>query len=295
MNFLDLPAQAFFIVSSILIYGLLFLSYPKKYGYIINLSYIALIYLQSYSLVRSSLILSCVLFIIFKISSKYSLTVIVILLAILGFTIHKTAFFYIPVFLLSKFLTLNVLLKIRYILIALVIPCFLFRYQILDFFFSLPAIDWLGYRGYLSNSHFLQKVELGTGLGFFVKLYLLVLPLLLIRQNKIPNNVFSYLNEILIVGVIALVLSVTIMIFDRVYLALIICYPIAIYMVFTSLSYQKALILVFPFLLFLLFFFELSITKQTTDKCDSLRVSPYISIFNKLDDKSLSTFYCDKV
>ena len=70
----------------------------------------------------------------------------------------------------------------------------------------------------MSNSHFLQKVELGTGLGFFVKLYLLVLPLLLIRQNKIPNNLFCYLNGIFIVGVMALVLSVTIMIFDRVYL-----------------------------------------------------------------------------
>lgn len=110
LNFLDLPAQDFYSFFYSHLWPT-FLKLAKKYGYIINLSYIALIYLQSYSLVRSSFLLSCVLFIIFKISSKYSLTVIVILLAILGFTIHKTAFFYIPVFLLSKFLTLNVILK----------------------------------------------------------------------------------------------------------------------------------------------------------------------------------------
>lgn len=293
LSFLDFPAQSLFVASSILTYGILFLSYPKKYGYLVNFTYIVLIYLQSYSFVRSSLALSFVLFIVFKLSSRYSLTVVLLLLAIVGTVVHKSAFLYIPVFIFGRLLTLDFLSRIKYLLIVSVVPCFLFRFEILDFFLSLPIVDWLGYRGYLSDPHFLQRVELGSGLGFLIKLYALILPLFFIENNKISTSASNYMYAILIAGIVSLILSVTIMIFDRVYLAFILCYPITIYMIFTNFNFKKALLLIFPFLLFVLFFFELSIVKQTSDKCDSLRASPYVSIFNKFDDKSLSTFYCE--
>lgn len=289
LNNFKLSSDSFFIFSSILIYGVFYFSLPKKYGYIINFIYILFFYFQSYSLIRSFLVTSYIFIICFSYMREPKIISHLVVLLVMSIFVHKSAIVFLALFLISIFIPINFWLRLRWISLILAVLLFIYRYEFIEFITNLPLLSWIGYDGYMLDPHFLTKVELGTGIGFLCKLLILFSPLFITQSLLLNNQKYSFCVVLLLFGVVSLILSVSYQIFDRLYLLSLIAYPIAVYLILLSSSKTW---IVLPFLLFGVIFFELSITKQLSSECESLRISPYVSIFNKDADRSLPISMC---
>lgn len=146
-----LSVEWLFIVTSILIYGLMFISYPKKNGYLMHLFFMILFYLGTYVFIRTYLVfvmtsMAIIQYIYFKSTFKF------LCLIVIAAMFHKSA-------LILIFLPLFDNYFIRYLVdkYLIVLLVFFYRFNFIDYILNLSIIDLFGYKGYVENPHFLKK------------------------------------------------------------------------------------------------------------------------------------------
>lgn len=291
LNYIGLPSESFFIITSIVIYGVFYLSLPARYGYLVNYLFIATWYFESLSVIRNSMAIVFVIYSLFDLYYKNNVVKYIIFILFTSVLFHKSAaLFLVIVILKSSYIQLCIFEKSK-LLILLLIFCFIWRWQIIDIIINLPIIDWLGYRSYVNHEIYFKLTEFNSGLGVYGALFLLLSPLFFAKKllKQIPNNIVFI--SVILCALISLILSTTYFIFSRIYLSFTIAFIFSGYLFATS-TLKYKLIFLLLIIIFATALFEKNIFTSNTSKCDNIRASPYVSIFNKADDQSSSIDMC---
>lgn len=284
--FFGFPAHSFIILSSFIIYFILFLSYPKKGVTIYHFAYMVVFYLISYNLIRTAIVLSlCLLFFRYYIENRSKIIQFFILLIALSFH-QSVVLIIIPLFLIwIKFDKLFKYKLFVLLFIIISIAIFFFKDKFILIIINSGIIELLGYGHYLSLEYF-KEVEINTGLGILLKVSLLLFSL------YFYSNIEDKYRSIVIVSSIVLIYSIimqsSIEIFSRVERFYIFGFIFAFLgFYFSKKCYFQKLVLIFAIFWGILFF-EMDINKFRSNVCAGGRISPYVTIFNKENDKSWS-------
>lgn len=289
MSELGLSAHWFFVITSFLIYFVYYLSLPKKGASLYHFTYMLTFYLTSYNLVRSAITFSFILlFLKFFILRKNNL--ILFLVFMCAFAFHKSAILILFIFPFLYFRTIllleSVLFRVSFILCIGVL--FLSRSTVVEGLLKYGILEFFGYGHYVGSAYF-SDVEFGTGMGFLINIFVVLIPVIFYCREKNKDIRF---NAVVIVSVIFMVFSsvmtATIGIFSR--LQTFFQYAIVLipgYLLNYNKKYVRH-ILILIFFFWFLTLFEVNIYKARSDVCGGGRINPYVSIFNKEDDKSWS-------
>lgn len=288
LNYLELSVEWFFVITSFIIYFIYFLSLPEKGAAIYHFAYMVTSYLVTYNLIRSALAFSFILLFIklFLMKKNFYFLVIVFFAA---FIFHKSS---VLLIVLLAFIYFNISRIFngffgKILGIGFLIFCFLkIDYLILKIV-ELNILDIFGYGHYVETGYF-QEVEMSTGLGFLLNISILFIPILI--HNNIKNKMLYdklVVNSSLLL-LLASIAMASIGIFSRLQRFFIFGFIFsAHYMFFIEKKLLKSMAIIF-LVFWGILFFEISIIKSKSDVCGGSRVSPYVSIFNKYDDKSWS-------
>ncbi|OCL95926.1 EpsG family protein [Aliarcobacter thereius] len=285
INFFNLDSHSFFAISSFLIYFILFLSYPKKGAWIFHFAYMSIFYLQSFNLIRSSIVLSlCMLFFKLYVEKRHILFQVILL--VVAFLFHKTTILILlPMLLL--WISFDILFNKKFfifIMITFLLLLFIFKKDIVFIIINSGIAETIGYRHYLTSKLFIEtSVE---WIGFSLKILLLVPVILFYKHINNQYKRVALISSILLVSFI--IFTTYIELFSRIqrfyffgYFYSILCF----YFIKNSLIRIPMIVysLIFCFLLFQNYIF----TNQS-NICGGARIAPYVSIFNQEDDKSWS-------
>lgn len=287
LNYNNINVEFFFFFTSFLIYFVYFLSLPKNGAAIYHCVYMMTYYFVTYNLIRSAIAFSFILLLLKCLIERRS-GLIAFFVFICALSFHKSSVLILLV-LPFLFLDLKGIFKYFYVKISLVIfllILFFFRFAVVDFVVDLGLLDILNYDDYFNSPYFF-KVEFNTGVVFFVNFFILLLPVIFLSKSLSKNDVFDNL----IIGSIVMLLVATIMaaaigIFSRLqrfFQYAILFIPLC-FMFYKNKTLKWSLLLLFLLWYFVLF--ELNIYKLQSDVCSGARISPYVSIFNKEDDRS---------
>lgn len=285
-------ATGLFVITSALIYYLVFKAYPNKKAYIINYVFIGMFYLLSYTFIRSYIVLGFTLLavMIYLQYKKYALLKFFFLI-ILATLFHKSAIILLVLPLFQKKLMPWLLKKYNLIILALLMLILIFRFQLVDLIIYSPLIEMIGYSHYLTNEHYMKRVTLGSGLGVLFKIIILLLPIIFAKQLINFNPRFSIIISSCIYAFIALSLGLTYFIFDRIQYLFFFAYFLSPYsvMIVADTSKHKLIIKMFTYIILLGIFilFQKEISSNQSSFCEGHRSSPYVTIFNKSSDQSL--------
>ncbi|HHH3377418.1 EpsG family protein [Morganella morganii] len=291
-SFLFNAPEGLFLISSILIYTVLFLSYPKKNSYVINYVFVGMFYLLSYSIIRSYIVLSFTMLgimILIK-NRRYSVFIYFILIS-LAMTFHKSAAILLIIPFFNNSLIINFFKRFSYIILFSLVIIFIFRFELTNLIIKSPVIKALGYEHYLNIPQFMRVVEIGTGLGVLFKMVLLLLPIFFSKKIISLNKDLFIVIISCFLAFISLCLGLTYFIFDRIQYLFIFAYILSPYALLTLIQVGnlKFIIKLIIFVIFLCIFmlFQKDIIANQSTFCFGYRVSPYVSIFNKTSDMSL--------
>lgn len=285
-------SDAFFIITSALIYYLLFKSYPKKNGYIINYFFVGLFYLLSYTFIRSYIVLGFSMLAIMSLVNDRKHANIKFVITILAAALfHKSAILLLPIiFFKNRFLS-KLLAKYNIIVLLALIVFFVLRFEIVDMLISLPIVSISGYGHYLDNSYYMRVIETGSGLGILFKFILLSIPIIFAKAILKNNKNHSVIIFSCIYAIIALCLGLTYFIFDRIQYLFFFAFILSPYTLTSLIKIKKYKLIVKILIVFLslgvLIIFQKEIISNQSNYCQGHRVSPYVSIFNKDADTSL--------
>ncbi|EHP6183347.1 MULTISPECIES: EpsG family protein [Enterobacterales] len=284
--------EGLFLISSILIYTVLFLSYPKKNSYVINYIFIGMFYLLSYTFIRSYIALSfTMLGIMILIENKRHSTLIYFMLISLAITFHKSAAILLILPFLNNSFIIGFFKKFSCIILFSLAIVFIFRFELANLIIKSPVINVLGYEHYLNSPQYMRVVETGTGLGILFKMTLLLLPVFFSKKIISLNKDLCIVIISCFLAFIALSLGLTYFIFDRIQYLFFFAYILSPYVLLTLIQIDnlkpiiKLIMSVIFFCVFVLF--QKDIIANQSTFCFGHRVSPYVSIFNKTSDMSL--------
>ncbi len=284
--------EGLFLISSILIYTVLFLSYPKKNAYVINYIFVGMFYLLSYTFIRSYIALSfTMLGIMILIKNKRYSNIMFFLLIFLAMTFHKSAVILLILPLLNNSFIIKLFKKFSYIILLLLIIIFIFRFELANLIIKSPVIKALGYEHYLNNDQYMRVVEIGSGLGILFKMALLLLPVFFSKRIISLNKNLCIVIISCSLAFIALSLGLTYFIFDRIQYLFFFAYILSPYslLILFQIDNLKFIIKLIMSVIFICIFilFQKDIIANQSTFCFGHRVSPYVSIFNKSSDMSL--------
>ncbi len=282
LKFLDADSQWLIAILSFIITAALFLGLPKKYGWLMLLTYLLLLYLNSFNTIRQAISIVFAMWAL-KLYVDNKIFWFTILL-IFGSLFHKSILILIPV----GYIALIPFTKLftSYISFVIIVIFSIFIYfkseviiHIIEFILNMTNIE--KYILYFSNSvHFAER-EHGTGIGMIVKilfsLYFLLMGKYVIKENK------RYLIIILLsyLYVISSLISFKIIIFERMQLIFIISLVYCVYILWKIGVYKKLnKIVIILFITFLwLAFLKDSYGASTT--YGDPKINPYQSILDK--------------
>lgn len=288
LNYLELSVEWFFVITSFIIYFVYFLSLPKKGSVIYHFAYIVTYYLVTYNLVRSALAFSFILLFIklFLERKNFSVLTIVFLIA---FIFHKSSVLLIVLLAFVYFDVGRIFNNLygKIFGIGFLIFCFLNRSYLIGKIVEVNLLDIFGYGHYVETGYF-QEVEMGTGLGFLLNISILLIPIFI--HDKVKGKVLY--NKLVVNSALLLLMAsiamASIGIFSRLQRFFIFGFVLtAHYFYFIEKKLLKHIVIVF-LIFWGILFFEINIIKSRSDVCGGGRINPYVSIFNKSDDKSWS-------
>lgn len=344
LNGLDQSEASFFLFSAIVLYGLLFLGYPRKNAWVINFGFIAMLYFQSLSIVRSTtaavMVLGAILCLtgcrnnfkpfilwaaglllvtyldqellfilmaLFSVGASYPWGwvmpmvapvlndrrfVFAVMVILAGLLFHISALFFLVLLVFEIPFIKKPLVKIPYLVLVLLIVFYFTSGQLFWYLFNSPLLDWAGFGIYRQfASTYFESQEISTGLGVLAYIALLLPPLLL---TKVIMRQKPELYPIIVLSVLcclAYIMSLHVFIVQRIYIAFSLAYALIPYLLL-KIDFRGRKILFWCMMALMLVMFEKNILRNTTDRCDSLRVAPYVSIFNVQDDHSSSILEC---
>lgn len=267
-----LSVQWIFIVSAILIYYPICFVVERRHFCITIILYILFgFYFKSYNGLRQLIAVSFVLWAIVDVEKKKYVQSIVLLL--LGYLFHISVLFVLPCLLISK-----IRLKGRFLpfIILFLGILLILKFNVLEIAFHLLAMvghDFARYGG----TWFADRMEIGTGLGIFLRLALVILACLMYRKIVRTYPQKKIVLNLTIIYIWTYFLAAQFIILGRLrdlftFVPLLVCG----YAVEMSGKYKQ--IVKVGYFVLLLVLFEYDIVRQTRDTFSN-SIYPYYSIF----------------
>lgn len=285
--FLGLDFEWFIAFITFLIFILAFASYPKKYATIYHIAYFLVYYLITFTFIRSAIVFSFALLAIMH-YLKHKNIYIYIIFALIGMLFHKSSFLMLLLPLIANLPKINILYKYKYVVLALVTIIFFTRNELINFILNSKVTTLLGYDVYAKNMFFTRKTEMGSGLGFALRIMPILLLLFYAKEIIKANRNSIYLIVAAIICLMAAAFSSTMDIFirfERVFYFVYILIPF-VFMSTQAIKLRTPIVIII--LLSQLVLFELLILKSQSHQCLGSRISPYVTIFDKHNDTSNS-------
>lgn len=290
---LGLNSDWLFIVIAILIHFFLFLSYPTKRKYVFHFFIMLIMYFESFNILRQVLAVSIVMYALksYNSSNKYFSFILKTLFATL---FHKVAiiFLIIPLF-INKF-GKRLLINFGWATILLWLGALVSGIVFINTAVLLISnISFLDYSYYLTTDRYgsTNKLNIYGYMNVTVILLLYFYPFLFTKK-VISNNPKSLLAYILFfLHIMFWILSYKLVILYRLQQALSFSLPLILVTVLSSNHIHRKKIYVTAMAIFLLSSFNMKILSSHTNatvSCNSGRLSPYVTIFNKEDSQRAS-------
>jgi len=274
--------EVFLILVCFLTYAFLFKSYPRDKVYIYHLVLWAVIYFLTFDKLRSMLAGSVLLYSTMSYTIRPKINRYVFWIVVAGF-FHKSAF----VFLIFPMVINRGFIK-DFFLIKFIIPLFvillaIFGREMAQMLLNSSVVEVLGYGRY-SESWYSQETKFSSGLGVMAAVMFLLYSIVITIAKSESRHRLLYL--VVACTAMSIILAANIDIFRRLKILFIIGYPLAVWVL---LNYNRTLlskVAATMMILLCVFDFNRSIINGSTDfmeTCSSLRITPYVSIFNKKD------------
>src|SRR5699024_9109887 len=226
---LGLGYEAFTVVFSLLIYGIAIIGYPKRGKTLVHFIFVSLLFFQSFNQIRSVLVLSITLLASFSYIENRNIKKYFILIALAStININTILFFALPV--LEKTIDrkgFKLFIPISILTLGLV---YVFGPYIVDYIFSSPISEYLGYSRY-KGSRFDVNPDFGTGIGFLLRLAILLYPIIIYRNILRRNKQYLFLLLFIYFCSLAAILKLNSSIFSRLELLFYLGYLFSIYVV----------------------------------------------------------------
>ncbi len=286
LHFLNLPVEYFFVITSFVIYFFLFLAYPKNGATLYHFMYMVSFYLVSYNLIRTAIVLSLILYFI-KLYIEKRNFIVQIVLIIIAFLFHKSAvLIMLPLFLIAIGFHRIFYNKTVIFFAAIVVGIiFLFRYSVFDWLMRSGVVELFGYENYLSSNYY-KEAEFHSGLGFWLKASPLLI--MLFYSKRFVDRYGSVAITSAFLLFIAYIGMAAVEIISRVQRFFIFGNIFAVLVFYLSRGIRHRKIILLYCVLLGLLFYQIDINSHRSDQCGGSRISPYVSLFNKADDRSWS-------
>lgn len=227
VRFLNLDVQWIFVVSSILIYGLLLKIKKKEFILLISL-YFFLNYTESYNAVRNYISISIFIFSYYVFLEGRNKTAIVF--CCLGFLFHKSTILFLPLLIVSHFITLKKKQVIVFAFLSMIIILCLDVATLSDLFSKL-TFDFT-YLRYLTSTKY--GIKSGYfGLGSLLKWMILLLSYICCDERYCSKREFSAIS----IGFILLWISSMFFTKVQIFYRVTIVYSVVYLMIFRSYLY----------------------------------------------------------
>lgn len=277
---LGLSFEYFVFVVAVVTYTFLFISYPKQHKTLFHFVLWTTIYFFTFDKLRSILAGSVLLYasMIFlrdKNLYKYFAWVVVASL------IHKSALVFLIIPLFGAIKLFDYRLVYQWIFPILLIFIVFFGGEIANHIINSRVIEVLGFSNYV-NGWYIKSGSMATGLGIALILFFITYTVFVSVKSARREELLIY--SIISLTAISIILSAYIDIFRRMKLLFIIGYPLAAWLLVSKGQGKYRNIFLSVFVLLCFVDFNKSINNGSTDyeiTCNGLRISPYVSVFNK--------------
>ena len=159
---------------------------------------------------------------------------------------------------------------------------------------SFDFIKNIGYSRYI-NSVYLSQTKINSGIGIILSIIPFIWITIFSRHLITFNNKNKYIVISSLIYIFAIMCSSSFVLLSRIERTFIFIIPISIYAFYSCGNIRKIVRLSFTIyiIIWYLLLFETNINIFRSDVCAGSRVSPYVSIFNKEDDKSLKIIHSE--
>lgn len=288
--FLGFEPEVLVVVVSFLTCFFIFKGYPKEGAWVINFLFVSTIYLYTFSNFRTGIVLAVMFYATMKYLDKKNLFHFISCLLI-SFLFHKAAILLalIPVF-YSSLLARIVWYRLILIIVSFfLIFLFFLRHQFITIIVDSSLIDYFGYSNYLNSELFFKKTELSSGLGVIARSAPVVLFIYMAYSSGLiqSNRKVAFGVSLSFFYILLIILTTAVSIFSRLETVFYIVYMVTGYLSYVYFSkFKKIIFTLFVVFIWSILFFK-NIYESQSSYCNGLRISPYVSIFNKHDDNSL--------
>lgn len=286
---LGMDVQWVFALTSVVIYGSLYFAYPKQNAWLIHFFFMTLMYLESLNVIRTFIVLAFS-FLAIKNYSLNGKKIAYIILLFIASAFHKTALLLVPFVFFDNSIAKKIFERKIFLTFAFLVGVFVFKKDIASVLLNNYFSDLLGYDFYNTNDYYQEDQKLQTGFGLVFKGLLLFVPLYYSKDLLKINEKYVVVLSLFVACATALILSTTYVIFIRVHYIFLFCYIMSPYLLLEiqrSKNSTRLKVVIYALMFISLVVFIKDIVQNQSDQCESSRVSPYVSIFNKEDDKSI--------
>lgn len=288
INSLGLGYEWLFIVVAIFIHTFAFLSYPKKNKYIAHLFFMLLFYFQTFNILRQMMAIVVIMY-AFKLYMQQRNDIRFYIMVVFASLFHTVALLFLFIPILNNRIVHGYIRHFSWTAIifwglAIVAGAF-FVDLIINILSILPTKD---YSGYFESARYSKSAEVNTGLGVLFLLFFCVYPLIYAKKFIEIDNKNILIFTLLIMYVTFITLQKQAVIFYRPKQALEFMIIPLVLMVLSGRVLPFRRLYIGMFFLFLFAIYNMSIVTSHTDyriTCNSGRLAPYVTIFNKEDSR----------
>src|SRR5690554_564590 len=288
INFLGLGYEWLFIVVAIFIHTFAFLSYPKKNRYIAHLFFMLLFYFQTFNILRQMMAIVVIMY-AFKLYMQQRNDIRFCIMVVFASLFHTVALLFLFVPFINNKITQGYIRHFSWTAIIFWGFIFILGAPFISVFLtvlsSVPALD---YSSYLESARYTQSSEVSTGLGVLLKAYLYFYPFFFVRNLLNADRKNALIFILLIAYILFWALQKHLLIFYRAGQAFEFCIIFIALMMASNTFIPFRRLYLFTLFLFLFLLFNKNIFESHTDykvTCNSGRLAPYVTVFNKEDSK----------
>lgn len=294
LNNFNLEVEWLFAIMAFLTYFIAFLSYPNRNKALYHYLYLTTFYFLTFTSLRGSLATSLALLAISLYLKNTKNLLFYFILIFIGYLFHKSVALMIIFPFLDNRLFRKIVLNSRIGFYLALMAIVIFGSVIIEWIFISPVSIWMGYDNYLNSLYHIQQTDFGSGLGFMIRIFPLLIFIVFYKSIiKYNSKIFIYIL-VSICCILSVFLSAQVHIFTRLERVFALAYIYIPCIILYTYNLRMRKIVVGICLIFTFILYNHNYLTYTTQTCEGARLSPYVSIFNKIDDQSLKVTaqYC---
>lgn len=289
--------EGFVAIISFVTYYIFYKSYPKEKAYIFHFVFICTLYLYFFSNFRSGIVYGLMFIATLRYIEHKKLLPFLCFMAV-SFLFHKSSVVYliIPVLFTRPFKVLVKSKIIPEVILLVLIALALKADWLRTFFFFNPVSEALGFSSYATAEIWGGDASVGTGLGVLGGLLAPIIFVLFRRTLIAKNEKMIYVTILSLLYILVTDISLAAKIAARLKLLFSFINIIIIYYLVLYLSRDNKIIFLSPVFFYLVLIFFKTIHDSDVVKFGdmpgeaSIKVAPYVTIFNK-EDSPRAPFY----